>query len=147
LPLPLVVPKTQTIAPTSETSDTYTVTALQGFNGLKWAAGGDHPGTRPVAFRIALHNIGATRLTKNVISDADLVGPKGGSYQPLVFKGTSAFGCGPFLGRVTLEPGQNTSGCVVFAFPLHGVLVGSKLWWRPSGDGNLSPSSYAWAVN
>ena len=147
LPLPLVVPKTQTIAPTSGTSGTYTVTALQGFNGLKWAAGGHHPGTRPVAFRIALDNIGATRFTRNVISDVRLVGPKGGSYKPLVFKGTSAFGCGPFLGKVTLGPGQSINGCVVFAFPLYGVLVGSTLWWRPSGDGKLGPSSYTWAVN
>jgi hypothetical protein len=147
LPPPLVVPKTLTIAPTSGSFDIYTVTPLQGFNGLKWATGGNHPGTRPVAFLIALDNTGTTKLTKNVISDADLVGPKGGSYQPLVFKGTSAFGCGPFLGNVTLGPGQSTSGCVVFAFPLHGVLVGSELWWRPSGGGNLSPSSYTWAVN
>jgi hypothetical protein len=146
LPPPLIQPKTETIAG-GGTSDAYTVTALQGFNGLKWAAGGNHPGTRPVAFRMALDNTGGTKLTENVISDIALVGPKGGSYQPLVFKGTSAFGCGSFLGTVTLSPGQSVSGCVVFAFPAHGVLAGSKLMWNVSGGANLSSPPYTWAVN
>ena len=146
LPPPLIQPKTETIAG-GGTSDAYTVTALQGFNGLKWAARGNHPGTRPVAFRMALDNTGGTKLTENVISDTALVGPKGGSYQPLVFKGTSAFGCGSFLSTVTLSPGQSVSGCVVFAFPAHGVLAGSKLIWRASGGANLNSPPYTWAVN
>jgi len=99
-------------------------------------------GTRHIATKLSILDIGKTPVHDQVDNDLQLVGSNNNVYTFAPFETVS--GCSDFgvLGSFDLEPRGSVTGCIVFDVPM-GVSVIKVQWIPNTGNG---PQVYSWAV-